>query len=455
MSNEEKDYDDFAGVDLKGKVALVLRYEPRDDEGNSQFTGRERVSRAAGLTNKARAAQEAGAVALLIVNPPLRDGEGGDELESFGLSRTQADIPAFHVSQAAANKMLQAADMPALEALQEGIDSELQPMSKVAEGTVVRGQFEAEAGLQAKNVVAMLPGKNRDEYVVVGGHYDHVGNGDYGSSQPGSIHNGADDNASGTAAVMEIAETLALEAKDGRVPERSVVFALFTAEEIGLIGSRELADGFPVPIENVVGMLNMDMVGRVRDNAIFVGGADTSAAFRGMMEAAIEDSPLEMSYMGGEFDSRSDHASFIRNGVPALFLFSGLHPEYHGPDDDVELVNAEGLAQTATLGVDLVHRMASANRDELAFLQPQRGGGKPRASGRDARRVGAARWRDDGRRWATTPPPAAPACRRATWSWASARRRWRTCSPCATRWANSRPATPRRWSCAGATSSLC
>ncbi len=374
VANEEKEYDDYAGVDVEGKVVLVLRYEPRDEDGKSQFTGRERVSRAAGLTNKARAAQQAGAIALLVVNPPLHNGDAPEELATFGLSRTNTEIPAFHVSQAAANRMLEAADMGTLEELQEQIDANLKPVSVVAEGVTVAGQFEATSGTKVKNVVAMLPGKNRDEYVVVGGHYDHVGSGEYGSSQPGDIHNGADDNASGTAAILEIAETLALEAKDGRQPDRSVIFALFTAEELGLIGSRELVAQFPVPVENVVGMLNLDMVGRVRDDTIFVGGSGTSPAFVPMVDAAIEDSPLERSYMGGEFDSRSDHANFIRQGVPALFLFSGLHPEYHGPDDDVELVNAEGLAQTATLGVDLLHRMASASREEIAFVQPQRGG---------------------------------------------------------------------------------
>ena len=378
MANEEYEYDDFADVDLNGKVVLVFRGEPRDADGNSQFTGRERLSRASADWRKARSAEEAGAAALLIVNPEPRDGED-DALRGFGLGRTRVGIPAFHVSRAAAAKMLEAAGMPALEALQAQIDGTLAPASEVAEGVAVSGGFEASGGVQAKNVVAMLPGKNRDEYVVVGGHYDHVGSGEYGSGQPGSIHNGADDNASGTAAVMEIAETLALEAKDGRVPERSVIFALFTAEELGLVGSRVLVEQFPVPTENVVGMLNMDMVGRVRDNTIYVGGWGSSPAFRGMMEAAIADSPLEVSYMGNEFDSRSDHASFINNGIPALFLFSGLHPEYHGPDDDVELINGEGLAQTATLGVDLLHRMISADRAELS-PEPVRLGVMPGAA---------------------------------------------------------------------------
>lgn len=382
ISNEE--YDDYADIDVKDKVVLVLRYEPHDAEGNSRLTGTEQKSAAAQFFVKARAAERAGAKALLIVNPP-NFGPESDELAEFGRGRRRTDLPVFQVTQEAANALLEAAGLPRLVELQERIDSTGEPASQLGNGLVVSGGWAAKDRVkETRNVAGILRGKKADEYVVLGAHFDHVGRGEYGSRHDGNaIHNGADDNASGTAAVLEVAETLALEAKAGNPPERSVIFVLFTAEELGLIGSEHFVRKSPVPTEQMVGMVNLDMVGRIRDETLFVGGQGTANHLQPTINRLFEESPLSMEPMDGSYDSRSDHANFIRRDIPSIFLFSGMHPQYHGPEDDVGLINFEGLADTAQLAKQLVTAMTVASEDELAFTRPA-----PRGAQADGPRLG-------------------------------------------------------------------
>ena len=385
-------YDDFAGVDVTGRVVLMMRYEPFDDAGDSRFAeGDAEFSRAARLYVKAQAAAEAGAAAVLIVNPPEHSRAPAIELMGFGGGRTRADVPAFHVTGGAADALLDAAGLPPLIELQEQIDATGEPASQLGDGPEVTGGFaSSERTITVRNVAAMLPGET-DEYVVIGGHYDHVGRGEYGSRAGGNeIHNGADDNASGTAAILEVAEAMAVAAERGDKPKRGVIFALFTAEELGLLGSRHMVANPPVPAGQMVGMVNLDMVGRVRDETLYVGGQQTGASLEGMVAVLDAGSPLRMQDMGRGFDDRSDHASFINAGIPAVFFFSGLHPQYHGPDDDVELVNYDGLAEVARAAGQMLVAMAEAPRESLAFT------GQPRNAAGDRPRLGISIGVEDG-----------------------------------------------------------
>ena len=365
VSSERYGYDDFAKLDAKGKVVLALRYEPHDAEGNSRFTNGERFSRAAALNAKAKAAEEAGAVALLIVDPPAHHGPADVLMELGDSDRPVSRIPVFHLKRGAADDLLKADGLPDLAELQAGIDKDGKTNSRAGNGLVVSGGFAVtQRTVTLRNVVAMLPGEKADEYVVVGGHYDHLGYGAYGANDgPGQIHNGADDNASGTSVVLGLAEAFA----KGPTPPRSLIFCCFTGEEIGLVGSKYLAEHLPVPAADVAAMVNLDMVGRVRDEKLSVGGLGTAAVLPRIVERADADSPLVTSDLGHAFDSRSDQASFIDAGIPSLFLFSGMHEQYHAATDDVDLVNFEGLSQVARFAAEVVQMLSVTPRAELTI----------------------------------------------------------------------------------------
>lgn len=369
INSQANSYNDYADLDVTGKVVLVMNHEPHNADGKSRFSNSDRPSREGRLFAKARAAQEAGAVAMLVVNPP-KFHEEEDKLMEFGRGGGRAEIPVFNVNRGAANSMLRAAGLPNLRVLQDEIDKSGQPAKHEPKNPLkVSGGFEAsERVLTVKNVVGLLPGKKTDEYIVVGGHYDHVGMGEYGSSYGRAIHNGADDNGSGTTTVLALAEAWA---KNPEKPERSIIFMTFTAEELGLIGSRHFADHPPVPIEQIVAMVNLDMVGRIRENKLSIGGYNSCAAFPEIIKAADKTSPLELNDMGDDFAGRSDHASFINKGVPALFFFSGLHEQYHSPDDDPPLINYKGMEQAAEMIYGVMQAIDQTPRAKLAFTGAQ------------------------------------------------------------------------------------
>ena len=213
----------------------------------------------------------------------------------------------------------------------------------------------------------MLPGygPHADEFVVVGAHYDHLGRGGPGSLMFGShaIHHGADDNASGTAAVLATAERLAAA---GRL-SRSILFVNFTAEEEGLIGSGFFVLHPPVPLSKMVAMINLDMVGRVREEQLFVGGSGTESDFDRLLATADSGLPLKLKdsgpYIGRGGYGPSDHMSFAVHKVPVLFLFSGMHADYHRPTDTADKINYRDLENVVTLTNRLVDELAVAPRE--------------------------------------------------------------------------------------------
>ena len=369
INNAERGYDDFEGVDVKGKVALALRYEPHDNQGRSRFTGTEEWSPSATLARKADAAADAGAVALLVVNPPAFH-EDDDPLMPFArmYRGEQSEIPVIQVKRPLVQAWLKAAGSGAdLRALQRKIDDAGKPASfALPEAVRLSGGVEVErVQKDVKNVVAVLPGSGNlaHEYVVVGAHYDHLGKGGPGSMSPQSrqIHNGADDNASGTAAMLELAEHFARKGTGGR----SIVFAAFTAEEVGLVGSQHFVTHPPVPLPRVAYMINLDMVGRVRNDILYVGGHGTA---EGVLDKAIAaadaKSPLRFKSFGKGGFGPSDHMSFAMKKVPVLFLHSGQHRDYHSPTDDADKVNYKGIEQTVAFAADVIEDLAAAPRSQ-------------------------------------------------------------------------------------------
>ena len=229
------------------------------------------------------------------------------------------------------------------------------------------------SGGAMRNVVGWIKGRDAElgESVVIGAHYDHLGHGGAGSLGGEGIHNGADDNASGTAAVLEVAQAFSkLAAADQ--PRRSIIFILFDGEERGLLGSSHFVEHSPVDIGSIVAMLNMDMVGRSNGKGVRIYGATSGS---GVLEAIQESNQeLELQIEFKEtFMPNSDHASFYQKGVPAIEVFTGLHGDYHRPSDDIEKVDFEGIEAIARLVFATAYRVADAE-GRPAFNELKGGG---------------------------------------------------------------------------------
>ncbi len=370
-------YDDFAGADLQGKLVLFMRFGPHDAKGEP------RLERTKDLASRAKAATDRGATGVLIVHPPRHHGR--DELlpytSPFGERRLS--VPVVQVTQAVANRILADARQPDLAALQDRIDTAFKPATVDAADAQVRGAVALTRTRQAvKNVIALMPGVS-DEIVVVGAHYDHLGFGVGGIGLPAGhpptstapaavtqpstrpagpqIYNGADDNASGVAAMLDVAFELAAA---GTRPARSILFIAFTAEEEGVIGSRHFVDHPTVPLGKVVAMLNLDMVGRLKDDVLYVGGGGTARSFDAILKAADDASPLRFRNFGKGGLGPSDHMTFALKKVPVLFLFTGLHPDYHRPTDDADKVNYAGMEEVVRVALRLVQGMTTMPREQ-------------------------------------------------------------------------------------------
>jgi hypothetical protein len=348
-------YDDYAGIDARGKIVLVLRHEPREK-------GR-RLTKDALFATKVENAAKHGAVGLLLVTDPVNHKRTAPEGKwpNFGEGGETAPIPAFHVSLEAASALLGGRDLKAIET---EIDEKLEPRSFAVDGPEVAlaAKVERLTG-EGRNVVAVLRGSDpalAGEAVVLGAHYDHVGTdlvpGDLGlvaqrfprGSAAGDDHiwNGADDNASGTSALIEVARAFA---ESPLRPRRTLVFVAFAGEELGLLGSQHYVAHPVVPIARTVAMLNLDMVGRNAPDELFVGGkadralADALEAANGVV--GLKTKPITDEEIGGS----SDHESFETAKVPTLFFFSGDHPDYHRVSDEASKIVPEKIARVARL----------------------------------------------------------------------------------------------------------
>ena len=232
-------------------------------------------------------------------------------------------------------------------------------------------------GLPSENVVAMVRGSDpalRGEYVVIGAHFDHLGRSTFGALDPqagDAIRNGADDNASGTAAVMELARMFA-----AHPARRSIIVASFTGEELGLLGSQWFVDHAPVALDSIVAMVNFDMVGRLRNDKLIVYGVSTAKEMPELLDAANVAPKLTLSVVGDGFGP-SDHSSFYAKGIPVLHFFTDLHDDYHRATDDIERINAPGEARV----VALAERTVRAIADRPSRLTAVRVAAPPPSSG--------------------------------------------------------------------------
>jgi hypothetical protein len=360
---EEFHYDDYAGLDVKGKVVVVLRYEPT---GFSEKTGNHGVTQHSQLITKAINARNHGARAIVMVNGKLAEGEE-DLLTRFGSvsGPENVGIVMVQVKNAVVDSWFEAAGK-SLKDVQEQINSSTKPASFAFPDKLhlaLRIDIETTRAT-VDNVLAWLPGQS-DEYVAIGAHYDHLGRGNFDSlapSQIGQIHPGADDNASGSAGVLELARLLAPQRRQFK---RSILFMNFAGEELGLLGSAEWVKQPTRPLNKAVAMINMDMIGRIRDEKVYIGGVGTGSTFKSVLEQAEKDDPLKLEYSNSGYAS-SDHTSFITRKIPVLFFFSGLHSDYHKPSDTADKINAPSAARLLDLIDSVVVQLANA-QDTPAF----------------------------------------------------------------------------------------
>jgi len=367
ITDPDKHYDDYSTIDAKGKIVLIMRYEPQTADGKSRFaSAHEDWSNDATMQQKIQTAIDHGAVGVLMVNPAL--GHSDDE-KLVPFSRRfpfGAKRPVFSITVEGADWLLRPLARGKLQDFQTRIDQGVKPDSAVIPGVAARMSFASKpTDKQVENVVGLLRGKGEhaDEYVVVGAHYDHLGHGGPGSLAPWShgIHHGADDNASGTSAVMDLADRFA---HLGPQP-RSIIFITFSGEEEGLLGSEYFVNHCPVPLSKIVAMLNLDMVGRVRDEKLLIGGEHTAAIFAQLVRDADSGMPLKLDEFGnGGGMGPSDHMSFALKKIPVLFLFSGLHLDYHRPTDTADKINYQGMEQVVDFAQHIVETMTTMPRQK-------------------------------------------------------------------------------------------
>jgi len=410
-------YDDLAGVDVSGKVLIVIRKEPQQNDPSSKFAGTRNTDYAP-FSSKVLNAAVHKAAALIIVNdsvtlenataqlkkdfdsataqleslqrnPPPADASEVDKAKwssqltslsraietlrakqskdpdaildvgAAGKPLSAKHVPTFFCSRAAINPLLQKSLGKDLSQLEREIDQDLKPRTVELEGLSARGEVLLEGSeTPVRNVVGWLPGAGElaDQFVVVGAHYDHVGMGGAGSLAPGTIavHNGADDNGSGTVALLEMARLCATELQ---TPRRTLIFIAFTAEESGLLGSKHYVRNPRWPLEKTVAMINLDMVGRLSNNELTVYGVGTSPNFSSMVDRLNEPFQYRLvkELMGR---GPSDHSSFYDAKIPVLHFFTGLHNDYHRPSDDFDKVNLPELSRVVRLVTNVTQELA-------------------------------------------------------------------------------------------------
>ena len=431
-------YDEYAGIDVRNHAVMILRKEPQASDPDSRFDG-VKHTRHAFFATKVKNAIDNGAVAILFVSDAestLRevqrvqtrvDGElarkqkltqqldslpmqavntratltrkieaidaivsgmetkllavqkGVMGISTAGSSARGKNVPVISLSRTMASKLLFESTNRTLEDVESQIDTSMIPQSQRLAGISVDLSVEIKPTSRASNnVIGVLDGRGdlAGETVIVGAHYDHVGMGGVGSMAPGTIaiHNGADDNASGTAALLATAANIK-EQLQSVANHRRVVFIAFTGEERGLLGSKQYVRNPVFSLEKTVAMINLDMVGRLRDNELTVYGTGTALE----MDMIVEQANASLASRGQQFGlfkvpsgyGPSDHQSFYEAGIPVLFYFTGLHNDYHRPSDDFDKIDFDGLSRITEIVTESCRLIAVAP-ERLRFHQTEK-----------------------------------------------------------------------------------
>jgi len=374
-------YDSYATLDVKDKVVLVLRYFPEDADQKTRAI----LARYADLRYKALAARQRGAKAMLVVTGPRSPNAGDTIPMTFDTALSGSGIVAASISANVAKAIFAAIPEKALEAVQQSFDSGNPHVAGFPipnSAVTIRAAVEREKRT-GHNVVAYLPATTplsgvSKPWVALGAHYDHLGHGEAGNSlagkdDTGKVHFGADDNASGSSAVLGVAATLAAQPR-----RRHVLVGFWSGEELGLIGSAAFAATPPVPLDQLAAYLNFDMVGRMQDNKLTIQAAGTSPAWAKLIEQANVAAGFDVQVQQDPYQP-TDVATFNSASVPCLSFFTGTHADYHKPSDTADKIDFEDLDRVVDFAAAIVRRLEDAT-DAPQFTkveqQLQTGGGR-------------------------------------------------------------------------------
>lgn len=360
--------NDYKNVDVKRKWAVFFKNEDTSKNENEMelFDFR-----------KIDIAKEQSAAGIIIL-------DDDDKNNAISLENNAKDygIPIFILNKKSSENLLK--NLGNITSIKQYIKSENENIYQKLPVTICGKVGKSFDEINTQNVVAILPGsdpKLADEYIVIGGHYDHLGMGgkNANSRMPDTVavHNGADDNASGISSILEIAQKFASERKDIK---RSIVFIAFGAEEMGLVGSQRFVESDIIPVSNIKAMINLDMVGRLAENKLEISGTKTSVQSEKILNELNVDSTFKLGFTPSGFGP-SDHASFYAKNIPVFFITTGIHLDYHTPMDDIDRINAEGLQKVTDYTYRLAYKIANMD-SSLTFtksgtrMMPSRNSGK-------------------------------------------------------------------------------
>ena len=388
-------YDDYAGLDVAGKIVVIMRQSPKIKVGDKPLFSEEEVGKYAPLVAKATEAAKRKAAGVLFINDLEMAGKE-DRLMGFEYARDSGSasaLPAHQVRREVVDELLKASGKK-LEDVEKAILKDGKPQSFEIAGWSAKTEASITIKeLNVKNVVGVLEGNGpkANETVVIGAHYDHLGRGEIGTRNPGNteIHYGADDNGSGTTGLLELARRFG--ANKNRQGRR-IVFIAFSGEERGLLGSLHYTKNPLFPLKDTVAMLNLDMIGRVRQDEktkqdnIFVGGIGSAKNFEQILDESNKDLNFKFD-KGKSGTGPSDHTSFYVSNVPVYFFFSKDHPEYHTPKDKPDTINLAGIKKVVDL-TEIIANRISTTPERPEYVANQGGGGASSSAGRGGPKIG-------------------------------------------------------------------
>jgi Zn-dependent M28 family amino/carboxypeptidase len=355
-------WQDYKGLDVKGKWVLVLRGDPEPDNTASVYAP------FSSDRDKAMVARDMGAAGILLVSGTVFDQE--DKLEALNSTDFDAGIVAFHIKRNVADLILSSSGKSIAD-LEKKLNSTLTP-SGFDSGFIVKGKAEViREQNTTRNVAMMLQGNDevlRNEYVIIGAHFDHLGMGGPGSSSRAldttGVHGGADDNASGISLMLEMAQRIAAEKSNAR----TLICIAFSGEEMGLLGSKFFAENPGIDLGKVNAMINLDMVGRLNEEkTLQAGGVGTAAGLSELLISLNDTNLLSLSLMNEGYGP-SDHSSFYGKDIPVLFFSTGAHLDYHTPGDTWDKINYDGMLTVSDLVYEVILKLSS-EKERLSFRE--------------------------------------------------------------------------------------
>jgi hypothetical protein len=363
INTDSLNWNDYQGIDIKDKWVIILRADPEVDNSTSPFIPY------SGDRNKALLAKDMGAAGVLMVSGPAYDPQ--DTFESLNPNDFSVDIPVLRIKREVADLILKKENQT-ISDLEKKLNETKKPQSFAIKTTVSAKAEVIREMNTTRNVVMVLQGEDealKNEYIVIGAHFDHLGMGGPGSGSRAvdtiAVHHGADDNASGVSMMLELAEKFAL---TKGTHKRSIICIAFSGEEEGLLGSKYFVDNPGIDLTKVNAMINLDMVGRLKDSSnVQISGVGTAGDFREMISSENDTNLLRLT-LSEEGYGPSDHSSFYGKNIPVLFFSTGAHMDYHTPSDTYDKINYKGMVTISSLIFKVSEKLASSP-DRLKFRE--------------------------------------------------------------------------------------